>query len=139
MTRQAKRARSWIGCSRIWVRTFHCTSPRFIRISNCAIGPRTPPETLHAARAIALEAGLHYVYEGNIYSDGGNTSCPSCKTLLIRRSWHDMRKNSLKNGGCPKCGLAIPGRWASGTAHRAGIRIAKARAGVAERHGDLNL
>jgi len=26
--------------------------------------PRTSPETLHAARAIALEAGLHYVYEG---------------------------------------------------------------------------
>ena len=75
-----------------------CTSRRFIPISNCGIKPRTPPETLHAARAIALEAGLHYVYEGNIYSDGANTSCPTCNTLLIRRSWHDVRKNSLKNG-----------------------------------------
>ena len=71
--------------------------------------PRTPPETLHAARAIALEAGLHYVYEGNIYSDGANTSCPSCKALLIRRSWHDVRKNRLKNGCCPNCGLADSG------------------------------
>ena len=26
--------------------------------------PRTPEETLHAARPIALEVGLHYVYEG---------------------------------------------------------------------------
>jgi len=99
----------------------------------------TPPETLHAARAIALEAGLHYVYEGNIYSDGGNTSCPSCKTLLIRRSWHDVRKNSLKNGCCPNCGLPIPGRWASTGAHTAGMRIAKDRVGAGERHGDLNL
>ena len=30
--------------------------------------PATPPETLHRARAIAREAGLHYVYEGNIHS-----------------------------------------------------------------------
>jgi pyruvate formate lyase activating enzyme len=99
----------------------------------------TPPETLHAARAIALEAGLHYVYEGNIYSDGGNTSCPSCKTLLIRRSWHDVRKNNLKNRCCPNCGLAIPGRWASGAVQAAGMRIAEARVGVGERYGDLNL
>jgi pyruvate formate lyase activating enzyme len=99
----------------------------------------TPPETLHAARAIALEAGLRYVYEGNIYSDGGNTSCPSCKTLLIHRSWHDVRKNNLKNGSCPNCGLPIPGRWASGAAHTAGMRIAKARVGAGERYGDLNL
>ena len=99
----------------------------------------TPPETLHAARAIALEAGLHYVYEGNIYSDGGNTSCPTCNTLLIRRSWHDVRKNNLKNGCCPNCGLAIPGRWASGAAQTTGMRIAKARVGAGERYGDLNL
>jgi pyruvate formate lyase activating enzyme len=73
--------------------------------------PNTPPETLHAARAIALEAGLHYVYEGNIYSDGAHTTCPSCKTLLIRRSWHDVKRNIMKDGRCPNCGLAIPGRW----------------------------
>src|SRR5262245_22999403 len=30
--------------------------------------PRTPPETLHRARETALAAGLHFVYEGNIYS-----------------------------------------------------------------------
>ena len=38
--------------------------------------PRTPPETLHRARAIAMQMGLHYVYEGNIFSDGANTICP---------------------------------------------------------------
>jgi pyruvate formate lyase activating enzyme len=99
----------------------------------------TPPATLHEARAIALEAGLHYVYEGNIHSDGGNTSCPSCKTLLIRRSWHDVRKNSLKNGCCPKCGLAIPGRWENSGTHAAGEIPRKMEVGVEGRYSHLNL
>jgi len=74
--------------------------------------PRTPPETLHRARQIAFEAGLHYVYEGNIYSDGANTICPTCRTTLIRRSWHKVESNLLERGGsCPKCRLQIPGVW----------------------------
>src|SRR5580700_4526241 len=73
--------------------------------------PRTPPETLHEARATAREVGLHYVYEGNIHSEGGNTSCPSCDALLISRSWHDVTRNDLQAGRCPNCGLLVPGRW----------------------------
>jgi len=73
--------------------------------------PRTPPETLHRARKIAREVGLHYVYEGNIFSDGGDTCCPQCDALLIHRSWHDVRANRLKNGACPNCGSTIPGVW----------------------------
>ncbi len=73
--------------------------------------PRTPPETLHAARRIALDAGLHYVYEGNIRSEAADTCCPGCGEILIRRSWHDVIENSLRDGACPSCGRAIPGRW----------------------------
>jgi pyruvate formate lyase activating enzyme len=73
--------------------------------------PPTPPETLHRARKIALKAGLHYVYEGNIFSEAGNTYCPNCGTLLVRRSWHDVLDNRIKNGACGKCGTAIPGVW----------------------------
>ncbi len=75
--------------------------------------PRTPPATLHAARRIALQAGIHYVYEGNIHSDGGNTMCPSCRTLLIERSWHSVRQNCLREGRCPHCSLLIPGVWSN--------------------------
>lgn len=75
--------------------------------------PRTPPETLHRARKIAHEVGLHYVYEGNIFSDGGDTRCPKCDALLIQRSWHDVRANRMNNGACPNCGHDIPGVWAN--------------------------
>src|SRR5262249_50812760 len=74
--------------------------------------PRTPPETLHRARAIALEAGLHFVYEGNIYSNGANTSCPSCRTVLLERSWHTVQTNLMHTTGkCPNCGFRIAGVW----------------------------
>ena len=81
--------------------------------------PNTPPETLHHARDIAREVGLHYVYEGNIISDGGNTLCPGCGETLIRRSWHNVLENKLSAegrassnaGACPRCGHRIPGRW----------------------------
>jgi pyruvate formate lyase activating enzyme len=73
--------------------------------------PRTPAATLHRARQVALDAGLHYVYEGNIYSEGGNTYCPQCGELLVRRSWHDVLENQLRDGSCSACGFAIAGVW----------------------------
>jgi pyruvate formate lyase activating enzyme len=98
--------------------------------------PATPPETLHRARKIAVDAGLHYVYEGNIFSQGANTACPSCGELLIRRSWHNVLENNLKNGACPSCGLAIPGVWQRrGT----GRSLASAARSVAHRYGHINL
>ena len=100
--------------------------------------PRTSPETLHAARAIALEAGLHYVYEGNIHTDA-HTLCPSCGTLLVRRSWHDVQQNNLRDGRCPNCRLAIPGRWSNPHGATPAKLLRRAESVVAERYGDLNL
>jgi len=77
--------------------------------------PRTPAATLDLARQIALDAGLHYVYEGNIYSGGANTYCPKCKELLVRRSWHDVVEYRIRDGACPKCKSPIPGVWSSDT------------------------
>jgi pyruvate formate lyase activating enzyme len=73
--------------------------------------PRTPAATLDRARRIAMEVGLRYVYEGNIYSDGANTYCPQCAELLVRRSWHDVMENHIKDGACPNCKFAIAGVW----------------------------
>ena len=76
--------------------------------------PKTPEETLHTARKIAREVGLHYVYEGNIFGDGGNTSCPECGAVLIRRSWHEVLENRLQDGKCVECGERIEGVWERG-------------------------
>jgi len=73
--------------------------------------PRTPAATLDRARQIALEVGLHFVYEGNIYSEGANTYCPQCRELLLRRSWHEVLENRMTAGACPECGFAMAGVW----------------------------
>ena len=71
--------------------------------------PATPPETLHRARKLAMEMGLKFVYEGNIYSDGGDTICPGCKRRIVRRSWHSVETNEIVAGKCRHCGTPIPG------------------------------
>jgi pyruvate formate lyase activating enzyme len=101
--------------------------------------PRTPPETLHAARAVAREAGLHHVYEGNIFSDGANTICPSCETVVIRRSWHSVEKNILCEGACPRCGTPIAGRWSSPHPVAPAAKILRARELAERRFGGINL
>lgn len=73
--------------------------------------PATPPSTLHRARSLAMEAGLHYVYEGNVFSEAAHTLCPGCGEILLRRSWHSVLENNLLHGSCSHCGLEIPGQW----------------------------
>lgn len=72
--------------------------------------PRTPESTLLRARNIAIESGIKYVYVGNIFhSEGHTTFCHNCKTALIKRDWHNVIENKIKNGSCPKCFSKIPG------------------------------
>jgi len=75
--------------------------------------PATPPATLTRARDIALRQGLQYVYTGNVYDmDGGTTYCPSCKTALIVRDWHQIIQYRLTpEGHCPDCGTPVAGRF----------------------------
>jgi pyruvate formate lyase activating enzyme len=72
--------------------------------------PRTPLDTLRRARRIGLDAGLRYVYEGNVPGEGGeNTFCHSCGETLIERYGFFIQKNRLTAGACPKCHAAIDG------------------------------
>jgi pyruvate formate lyase activating enzyme len=71
---------------------------------------RTPESTLLKARKIALSAGIKYCYVGNIFhSEGHTTFCHNCNTSLIKRDWHDVLTNHIKDGKCPKCSTIIPG------------------------------
>lgn len=75
--------------------------------------PRTPESTLLRARKIAIESGIKYVYVGNIFhSEGHTTFCHNCKTALIKRDWHNVIENKIKNDSCPKCSTKIPGVFA---------------------------
>jgi len=72
--------------------------------------PRTPIKTLRRAREIGLEAGLKYVYEGNVPGEGGeNTYCPECGELLIERFGFYIRKNKIIDSKCFKCKTRIEG------------------------------
>ncbi len=74
--------------------------------------PRTPVATLRRARQIGLDAGLRYVYEGNVPGEGGeSTYCPACGELLIRRFGFSIDSNLLQAGKCPKCAFVVDGIW----------------------------
>lgn len=100
----------------------------------------TRPQDLLRAAEIGRKAGLRFVYAGNLpgrVGDLENTWCPNCRALLIERFGYFVRGYHLTpEGGCPKCGTKIPGRWApefrgqiTSTPYVPGVRR---RAGIAQ-------
>jgi pyruvate formate lyase activating enzyme len=76
--------------------------------------PPTPVTALERARDIAVKAGLHYPYVGNVPGHPGeHTYCPACKKAVIRRSGYNMLEYNLKAGRCKYCGERIGGIWAA--------------------------
>ena len=73
--------------------------------------PPTPVERVIRARQIAMEAGLKYVYTGNIADPAGeSTYSPKTGQVAIERRGYFVVKNSLTNGVAPD-GETIPGVW----------------------------
>jgi pyruvate formate lyase activating enzyme len=76
----------------------------------------TTPEDLVRAAAIGKEAGLRFVYAGNLpgrVGDLENTYCPGCAALLVERYGYRIRQYRIASDGtCPSCRRSIPGRWA---------------------------
>jgi pyruvate formate lyase activating enzyme len=71
--------------------------------------PPTPVAVLQQARKIGLEAGLHYVYVGNVPGDA-STRCHSCGKLLIRRSGYLTLENNIEpDQRCPDCSTRVAG------------------------------
>jgi pyruvate formate lyase activating enzyme len=75
----------------------------------------TDVKTLLRAAEIGQEAGLRYVYTGNLPGMTGtyeNTYCYHCGELLVARYGYHIRTNKLAGTGrCPKCNTAIAGIW----------------------------
>jgi len=67
----------------------------------------TAIETLNKAKKIAIDAGLQYVYLGNVQSNQ-NSFCPNCGELLIERQKYEIiNNNNIKNNKCTNCGMKI--------------------------------
>lgn len=81
--------------------------------------PPTPLATLKRARTIGLDAGLHFVYTGNLPDIEGNTTyCPGCHTPVIERNQYIVTGWHLDGAGCCKqCNLKIPGVFAAEPGH----------------------
>jgi pyruvate formate lyase activating enzyme len=73
---------------------------------------RTPSKTLQRAHQIGKDAGLHFVYVGNVFdADRSNTYCYNCGQLLVQRFGFSAKMLWDKAGVCPNCGTVNPGVW----------------------------
>jgi AmmeMemoRadiSam system radical SAM enzyme len=75
----------------------------------------TDVKTLLRAAEIGREAGLRYVYAGNLPGRVGeyeDTFCPQCNSRLIQRNGYTILAYHITGDGtCPKCNTRIPGLW----------------------------
>ncbi len=74
--------------------------------------PPTPVSTLERAWRIGKQAGLAFVYVGNVLGHRlENTYCPDCGRLLIGRWGLTTTRYRLEGGRCPYCDREVPGVW----------------------------
>ena len=96
--------------------------------------PRTHLSTLKRARQIGVDAGLKFVYTGNVPdAEGSTTFCPGCGAGIITREGYEVTRYDVvcdrtgresgesdsetpdsrpaTTANCVHCGTAIPGRW----------------------------
>ena len=70
----------------------------------------TSEKELTRTYEIGREAGLRYVYVGNLPgAQAESTFCHHCSQLLIERCGYQILKNLIENAQCPKCGTEIAG------------------------------
>jgi len=77
--------------------------------------PNTPARTLLRAAEIGREAGLRYVYAGNLpgrVDEYETTFCPKCAAPLVERTGYSIRAMRVSaQGNCPRCGGSVAGIW----------------------------
>ncbi len=72
--------------------------------------PPTPLATLHLARDVGRQSGLHYVYLGNVNDpEAGDTICPGCGQAVIRRQRLHFIETAISGHSCKYCRYEIAG------------------------------
>lgn len=75
----------------------------------------TSASTLQRAADIGREAGLRFVYAGNLPGRVGeyeDTFCPGCNQPVVERRGYTVRAYRITGEGkCASCGTVIPGVW----------------------------
>jgi len=69
----------------------------------------TAPETLRKGYEIGIEAGLQFVYMGNLRGENRNVLCPNCSTVVVARNETSLLKGNLNGNKCGSCGHTVPG------------------------------
>ena len=74
----------------------------------------TPVQTLLRGVRHGMEAGLRYVYAGNmpgLVGEAEHTHCPSCGETVIERYGFRILSYRLEGSRCSACGGELAGRW----------------------------
>jgi pyruvate formate lyase activating enzyme len=70
----------------------------------------TPIETLELAYFLGKDAGLRYVYIGNVsQGETPKTTCPECKKDIIERKGYWVTENNMDGSKCVYCHTEIAG------------------------------
>lgn len=70
----------------------------------------TPADTMLKAKKIAQDAGLKYIYVGNLETEDGGTTFCADGSAAIKRKGYFVEENNLKEGKCAD-GQTVPGVW----------------------------
>ncbi|MFH1406562.1 MAG: AmmeMemoRadiSam system radical SAM enzyme, partial [Candidatus Omnitrophota bacterium] len=109
---ELKSLASWIKNELSADTPWHVT--RFYPYSQFSHLSPTPIAKLEKIRQIGLDAGLRYIYLGNVSGHNAeNTYCYNCNELLIERDSFLLRKFKIKNSRCPKCNTSIFGSFST--------------------------
>jgi len=91
---------------------------RFYPHRNMADLPPTPVSTLEHAFDIGKEAGLKFIYVGNVPGHGReNTTCYSCGNLVVQRLGYQTKVVGLRDSNCKYCGAELNFRALAGGGH----------------------
>ena len=103
---QLKGIAGWIRSALGELTPWHVT--RFYPHRHISDLPPTPVATLERAIAIGRQAGLRFIYAGNIPGHASeNTACYSCGKLVVRRRGYQTQVVGLNGSNCRFCGAEL--------------------------------